>query len=516
MRDILQRILAFFSNMSKKTRNILIAAVAVAIIAIVAISVFFSNTGYEVAFSGIADTNEMREMLVELGNLNIPTRSTGDSISVPKGQKYEAVLALAQKGYPKTGSMYDIYEKAAGMGTTDADRAQYANMQLQMNLARTLEAMEKIEQATVYVTPSNEGNYVLNKDKRDATASVILRLPEGETLNAAEVKAVSEVVAKAVEGLSPEEVAITDTKMNAYTLEENATAAIGDQMQTQTAVQSNFEARILRLLEPVFGKGGVTVAVNAELDFDNTTIESVVFASPNDDGEGIVVSSLKLYEIVRGGTDGEVVGFDPNGAAPSYEEVAGDPDAYYAKISEELNREVNETRTLIEKAKGGVKKLSVSVMIDSTKNANSLAYTDQVKELVAQALGIENMDLVSVHPMPFKEAVDTMSEAYEQQQVELAKARQASLLRQLIWAGLGLIIAILVFLIVMRLIRGKRQEQLVTPEGVDVFIDEDGIVEPDEPFITEVTDPTLSQLEEYVDSSPESVAQLLRNWLSNE
>ncbi len=524
IKDSFNRLAEYFKAMEKGRRTRLIVLVAVGLALIVAASVYLSQTTYAVLYSGMRP-EDAGEVMTRLNEMGVEAKAQGSgTIMVEKSVADNVRMQLAGDGYPKSGYNYDVSQMGGGLGTTDMEKNMYRQYQLQEWLRNAIIQLEKVDDAFVLINNEEQGAFVLPKDEKPATASVVLTLKEGQTLNEKEVAAIYALITKAVAGLSDTEVRIIDTKMNLYELKTDdigSTELIDTQLRLQTDMQKTLQEQVYTLLSQVFGKEGVIVEVHVELDFDKVSTQDIVFAPPVEgQTEGLIVSMKELAELVRNGTEGDVAGFDPNGVLSQYQEIQQDDNTLYSQLSREANYEINEKRTQIERAKGSIRDLSVAVILDSVQfGDNEEDYLKKVKSIVAGAVGV-NEARVRAEMLPFKpvEAGASEIENTMQLQQQMQQSMQkAQYIRLAILLGTGIIIMIILLLVVRTLRKPRAQEMGEDSEGIDLLADEDIVPSPEEALaILEKEDTNLASLENYIESSPESVAQLLRNWLSDE
>ena len=526
IKNLFSKILSFFKNMQKNQRTKLIVLVSIVIIVIVFMTSFLNQKAYSVLYSGM-DAEDAGEVFNMLSEMNVDAKPQGDdTILIADDQIDNVRMQLAAQGYPNSGINYDIFQNAAGLGVTDMDKQVYYQFQLQENLRQTIRKLDKVEDAVVIINLEKESSFVLSEDEKPATAAVMLMLKNNAKLNLEEVRAIAELVSKSVSGLQLDDVRIIDSKMNLYSIhDEDESANLGSQIELQQSVQSRLQEQVVNLLTPVFGGSNVLAEVFVSLDFDDVVTESVVFTPPVDGNEGIVVSMKELREVIKNDDTGTAAGIDSNGGASSYLASSDeDEDAVYYQTSREANYEINETKTLIENAKGQIEDLSVSVIINSAENWDD--YTDSVKNLIANAVGV-SMDSITVEMLPFKDmeqATEPMDSFVIQQQM-LDTAQNASTLRLVITLAAALIVMIIIFSI-FRMFKPKRSHAAAGvgewDEGVDVLADEEIIpgAMDEEAINNEIDfdkkDNRIAVLEDYIDKNPESVANLLRNWLNED
>lgn len=521
LRDSWNKLLEYFKNMEQKKRLRFFILVALAIVIIVTASVLLTRKTYAVLYSGM-NPEDAGEVLGQLNALGIDAKSQGtDTILVDANKANEARMQLAMDGYPKSGFGFDIFAEGEGLGSTDFSQRTYYYYQLQENIRQTINQIEKVEDSTVIITPASESAYVFAQDRQPAKATVLLRLYAGAEISSSEARAIYHIVSSAVSGLEISAVSITDTNATLYEYkeddEEDGFVLIGAQLALQQEVQARLKAQIENILNPIFGKTGFAAVVNVELNFDTTAQQSVVFESPVEGSDrGLAVYMKELAEMVKGGTDGGVVGFDANGNASQYPEVAIDPDAVYTQISREANYEINETRTQIEKQKGSIQDLSVSVVIDSV--AYDEQYLEPVRNLVKNAINAPDSH-ISVEMVPLKEVVETDEYAEIREREEEIRQAEASakLWRTIIIAAAVLIAVGIIAFILYRMFVKKPNADYIDEDGFDIMLGDDEPMSVEDGIaLLERDDSNLTLLENYIEKSPEQVAQLLRNWLSDE
>jgi flagellar M-ring protein FliF len=508
----------------EKSKIIRLAVLAVLMIAIIVAAVVFLNQKtYAVLYSGMeaADAGEVLTMLSEMG---VDAKTKGDDTILVADDEVDKVrLELAAKGYPSSGVNYDIYSSASGLGTTDSEKEKYYQFQLQANLENTIEQMDQVEDATVYIDLGEDSSFVLSDNEKPATASVMLTLRNGETLNSQQVRAITELVSKSVSGLDADNIRIVDSQMTLYTSGEEGEVQTADsQLALQNSVQEQLREQIINLLSPVFGEDNVLAQVSVTLNFDSTKKESVEYSLPADSPDGIVVSMQELVEAITNDADGEVAGIDANGSASEYLESLDESDnAVYYNISREVNYEVNQTTTQIEKAQGQIEDLSVSVILNS---ASIDDYVDEVKNLVSTAIG-STQDHITVERLPFEaaaaaeeEKAATQAEAQEFEQQIARSAQSAQTLRYVIIAVAAIVALIFLFSII-KLLRPQKMEA-AGAGGIDIMVDDQTESRKADAEARDIEikekDSNLEVLEEYIGKNPESVANLLRNWLNEE
>ncbi len=507
----------------KRTRLIVLVTLIFAIIIIV--SVVLNQKTYTVLYSGMqrADTAQVLNMLAEMG---VDAKADGDDTVLVTGTEVETLrLQLAAQGYPSSGLNYDIYQSASGLGVTDSEKKVWYQYQLQENLRKTITQMEKVEAAVVNIDLAESSSYVLSNKNEVSTASIMLTLKQGQKLGNTEVTAIAELVSKSVSGLDIENVRIVDSQMNLYSIgTETDLDSADSQLGLQNNVKQQLQQQVINLLAPVFGKNNVLAEVSVKLNFDRTVSESIEYKAPEGREEGLVVSMKELVEAITNNTEGGIAGIDANGNASQYLGTIGaEGDALYYNLSREINFEIDQTTTQIEKAKGQIESLSVSVILNSENTGN---YTDEVKQLVSTATGAAT-NSITVEMLPFADPDSSMTEqaasSLDIQQKMITSVQSGQTMRMVILVIGGLIVLIFIFAII-KMLMPKKEEFATETEGFEFIADEEIIPDPESQdsdiksreINFEGEDDNLSVLKEYVNKNPESVANMLRNWLNDD
>ncbi len=340
----------------------------------------------------------------------------------------------------------------------------------------------------------------------------MLKLKPGKTIKSDEVRAIAELVSKSISGLSIDNVRIVDTNMNLYRIQDDTEQPnVGSQYELAQSVRDQLQSQVLNLLTPVFGEGRILAQVNVVLDFDKKVTESVKFEPPVEgSNEGLAVSVRELVEQIYG-DDGGTVGVDPNTGAPTYPDLTNQDSIYYKK-TKEANLELNETRTRKEQAQGKIEKLSVSVILDSAKVNGD--YSENIKNLISTAVGVDN-EYITVDMLPFNAGDDSDAEDVFNKQKSLLDSMHAAEITKLIILSAAAVAVLLLLVIMVKTLKSRPAVQTAGAR-VDLMADEVIDTEEMKEIPINQEDTNLSQLEKYIDASPQSVAQLLRNWLTDE
>src|SRR6478672_8728874 len=182
-----------------------------------------------------------------------------------------ALLAVAGAGLSSnTGDGFESMEGDQGFGTSQfVENARYQHA-LETELARTIANLRPVREARVHLALPKPSAFTRQKD--EASASVVLQLQSGATLEQGQVDAIVHLVASSIPDLTPERVTVVDQYGRMLSNPDpDSDAAIGaaqfDQQRRQEALVVQ---RIEQLLEPVTGPGRVSAQVSVDMDFNQT------------------------------------------------------------------------------------------------------------------------------------------------------------------------------------------------------------------------------------------------------
>lgn len=395
---------------------------ALGITAVVAAALFalvFRVGGEEKAllFSDV-EMAEAGQISQKLDAAKIPyeLRGDGTAIYVPRSKVMSARLMLSEEGLPSRGNIgYEIFDKQDALGATQFQQNINRLRALEGELARTIASIQGVDKARVHlVLPERQ---LFTQDKQSPSASIVLTVKGGQ-LTQGQVRAVRNLVASAVPGLSVNRVTIADASGRLLAAaEEDGGAAAADAMdERKAAVEDRLRKEVQEIVESVVGPGAARVQVAADIDFNRVTSTSQTY-----DPEGRVVRETnsteeKTSSAGDGGGSSTSSRNLPDGAGTS---AAGGGDST-ERAEENVKYEISST-TKTEIVEGGrVKRLSVAVAVDGTTAAGadgkpgewaarSPEDLTRITALVKSAVGFDEArgDKVEVVNMKFAQSAAT-------------------------------------------------------------------------------------------------------------
>ncbi|PKR89876.1 flagellar M-ring protein FliF [Pleomorphomonas diazotrophica] len=349
----------------------------------------------------IDDSAAIAQQLTSAGTA-FTLRDNGTTILVDETKLDQTRMALAQQGLPAGDSVgYEIFDKTDALGTTSFVQSVNALRALEGELSRTIRTIRQVDQARVHlVLPEKQ---LFKKDEQKPTASIVLKTRG--TLDPGQIRAIQHLAASAVPGLDPSRISVIDETGRLLAQgngDENSASFLASNADERTsAYQNQVEGRVRDIVESVVGAGRARVRVAAELDFNRIQETQDTY-----DPDGQVVRSTQTREEKSLSQDNQ--GNPPVTAGNQIPNANQGQNAQglaqtsdNAQTTEEtVNYEISKvTRTQVTEV-GGVKRLSVAVLVDGryAPDANGvMVYTprpqpelDQITALVRTAMGFDD------------------------------------------------------------------------------------------------------------------------------
>jgi flagellar M-ring protein FliF len=391
-----------------------------------------SQPEYGVLFSDLR-ASDAQAVVEKLKAANVPYRlsSGGATVSVPAERVTELRLQMASAGVLTAGRVgFDLFDKTSFGATDFAQRVNYQRA-LEGELARTLEGIDEIESARVHITPPRES--VFAEKDQPAKASVVLHVRQGRQVSRERTESIVNLLASAVEGLTPESVAVMDARGRLLTAmgrdQVGGAGAFNNQLEARQKLEMETAARIVSLLEPVVGAGRVRADVSADVDFSHVEQTDEKY-----NPQSAVIRSQQTSQETRNSTVNAIGGLvgarandpalkatptpAPSGAqaapgataspTPQTPPLVGDQ-----RTTSTTNWEIDKTVRRTVGGGGVLKRLSAAVVVDQklVNGAPTARGADELKKLqdtVAAAIGIDTArgDQLVVQSLAFEQTAE--------------------------------------------------------------------------------------------------------------
>ena len=431
-KEFFEQISRVFLNLTKKQKIVVVSSVAIVIAFIVFLALFMrggSNPqnefgGYGVLFRNL-DPTISSQVITQLESDGVRYKLADEgTILVPTEDVYRERIAVAsitslQSGGGKVG--FELFDNKEFGATEDEQRVKFQRA-IQGELGKTIESLEPIERAVVYIAFPKES--VFTERQTMPTASVVVKLKANSTLSTAQIDGIKRIVAGSVANLTTQNVKIVTQdgvaigEDSVALQNEQEAAKIKAQVRYKHDFESRYENKIIDMIASFTGsKEKVSAKVSIEFDFSQTDREQEIF-DPNN-----VIRSEQNIEEHKIGRDKPEIGGVP-GAVSNIGPVQGieenKPSEQYDKTVANTNYEVSKQIIKTKPEFATIRRVTAAVVVDGRYDyvrdadgnpTNKVAYIpleqtemDAITNLVKQAVGYDPKrgDEVTVSNIEFR------------------------------------------------------------------------------------------------------------------
>jgi len=537
----------------------------------IAIVLWSQVPSYGRLFSEIGE-NDVSEVIAALNTqgVNYKVESGSGAIMVPTDQVNEVKLKLAGLGLPKSNSLgYELLDKDPGFGSSKSVEMVRFQRALEGEIAQTIMSIQNVKTARVLLAIPAQSVFV--RDRKKPSASVIVGLYQGRTLDKGQIESIIHLVASSVPQLEAEQVTVVDQKGRLLNSNDSSSTSYltSKQFEYKKNVEEHLMERIGNILSPLVGDG-MRVQVSADVDFTETDKTQEMFNPQSSVLRSEQTSEEKNASAAIQGVPGALsnqptpagAAPDPSATAntantantPSTSNTASTGDTGSSSKNATRNFELDKTITRTRLATGVLRRLSVAVVVDDQHTIQEdgkvipKPYTpediNRFSDLVKQAVGFDSTrgDQVTVNNVAFKipDALEALP--------EVPMWKQGWFFDVIKQVGAGLAVILLIFFVlrpVMRSLAGstivekevqslKEQQAMIAsgghvnghdplslPEATPVPglarqgsealpIHMDDLLLIDVPHSYEAR---LEYLQRVVDNDPKLVAQVIKRWV---
>lgn len=534
---IVTRVKATFSDFTRGQKAVTIVAVLVAVVGGVFFFMWSGKPTMTPLFTTAVSTEDASAISTQLTEAGVEYElgSGGTTFEVPQDQVDQIRLDLAGQGLPsKTDDTqgYGLVENAP-MTASDEQQAVLIQRATEGELASAIKQIDTVAEATVHLALPKDDVFV--RDQANPTASVLVTPKPNETLAATQVESIVHLVSASVPKLAPGNVTVADSSGRLLSAQGTLGAGMGEaRLAQQQAVSGAIQTKIQAMLDKAVGAGNSTVTVDAQMNYDDSTVVSNEYIQPQAGAPPLVSDNSNETLAGTGQTPvGGVLGPDN---IPVPQADAGNTQQNWEKTTTNEQQPYGTRQTTTEAATGALSNVSVAVLMD--QRTTGAVNQQQIEDLVATAAGIDPArgDQVTVSKIPFDQSAaqasaEAAEAAAEQQRVDdmwtLAK-------------NIGLALLLLLALIIGFASTRTRKREI---EIEDTTFDEPGLPQlPSSGRAAELDSaPAAYELDGYdlpvveatpvdpqslaratareeitglVDDDPDEVARLLRGWMA--
>jgi len=506
---------------------LLFVGVAAAVAVGVAMALWSQGENYTPLYSGLGD-RDLGEITAQLDSAKVPYKldSGNGSLLVPADRKYQVRMQLASSGLPHgTGLGVEEMSGHASFGQTPfMENALYVRA-VENELARTIGAMQPVEMARVHLALPPQSAFV--RQKREPSASVMLKLFAGRRLDDAQVQAVVHLVASSVPDLTPSRVTVVDQSAGLLTTTNDDTTSglTTSQFEYRRQLEEGYAQRITNLVGSIVGAERVRASVTADVDF--TQVEQT--RESFDPNVQMVRSEQTSEDTRRGDGVQGVPGALSNQPAqvarpPAAAQTAATPETPVSSTKSQVrNFELDKTVSHTRQAVGAVRRLSIGVLVDNKPPAQARGASTPLTEqevasltaLVKQAVGFDEMrgDTISVVNSAFQQtppvAAPPATPMWQNPQIW-------SIARQVLGALLVLALAYFVLRPMMQMLT-RPQPIAPAPMGTEYAAQLQPMLVGGRPMALPMGyDDRMAAARSVAGQDPRQVAQVVRSWVGED
>ena len=252
---------------------------------------------YKVLFSNVSD-RDGGAIVAALQQMNVPYKFAegGGAILVPDSQVHGTRLKLAAQGLPKGGLVgFELMENQK-FGTSQFVEQVNFHRALEGELARSIQSLSVVSSARVHLAVPKQSVFL--REQQKPSASVLVNLYPGRTLDPQQVSAVAHLVSSSVANLPLKNVTVVDQHGNLLSRTDESNTNNGldpSQLKYVQALEQSYIARIEAILSPIVGKENVRAQVAADIDFAQSEHTSEIY-KPNQNLGDSTVRSQQMSE----------------------------------------------------------------------------------------------------------------------------------------------------------------------------------------------------------------------------
>jgi flagellar M-ring protein FliF len=354
----------------------------------VAVVLWSQQPGYTLLYANLSskDAGEVIDALQKSGIVFKVDEATG-AVMVESSKLQTARMQLARDGLPEGNAMgFEMLQKEQGFGTSQFIETARFQRALEGELSRTIATLRNVESARIHLAIPKRSVFL--RDRSDPTASVMVDLYSGRTLDDEQIAAIVHLVSSSVPHLTPENVTVVNQRGDLLS-SSNSTDGLApnsSQFSYNRKLELMYSDRIRQLLEPIIGTGRVRATVNADLDFTVTERTQEFF---NPDLPSLRSEQISEDQTTAGnaasGIPGALSNQPPQDAVVQQPGAGGGPlDSAPATAPVNSskrsvrNYELDKTISHTKLATGTIRRLSIAVLVDNRQEL------DENDELVSK------------------------------------------------------------------------------------------------------------------------------------
>ncbi len=411
--------------------------IAVLIAIFVAMALWGRDGDYRVLYANLSD-KDGGAILAQLQQMQVPYKHAdgGAAILVPADKVHDVRLKLASAGLPKGSVVGFELMETQKFGTTQFQERLNFQRGLEGELTRSIQAISSVQSARVHLALPNQNGFF--REQQKASASVVLTLYPGRTLDRGQLAGIVHLVSSSVPEMSTKAVSVVDQSGTLLAgQQDSSTDQAGldaQQLQYVRQIESSYTQRVRDILEPVLGSDNLRAQVTADVDFSQVEQTAEEFKPNQGPNAASTVRSQQTSEssgqgsATPSGVPGAASNQPPvpatapiNGASAPLQAAGMQGAGGNNRRDAVTNYEVDRTVRVVRSSTGNIRRLTAAVVVNHRTVTDAKGKTsteplpqeelDKLTSLVRESIGADDKrgDSIKVVSAPFqvpKEEVD--------------------------------------------------------------------------------------------------------------
>ncbi len=411
--------------------------IAVLIAIFVAMALWGREGDYRVLYANLSD-KDGGAILAQLQQMQVPYKHAdgGAAILVPADKVHDVRLKLASAGLPKGSVVGFELMETQKFGTTQFQERLNFQRGLEGELTRSIQAISSVQSARVHLALPNQNGFF--REQQKASASVVLTLYPGRTLDRGQLAGIVHLVSSSVPEMSTKAVSVVDQSGTLLAgQQDSGTDQAGldaQQLQYVRQIESSYTQRVRDILEPVLGSDNLRAQVTADVDFSQVEQTAEEFKPNQGPNAASTVRSQQTSEssgqgsATPSGVPGAASNQPPvpatapiNGASAPLQAAGMQGAGGNNRRDNVTNYEVDRTVRVVRSSTGNIRRLTAAVVVNHRTVTDAKGKTsteplpqeelDKLTSLVRESIGADDKrgDSIKVVSAPFqvpKEEVD--------------------------------------------------------------------------------------------------------------
>ncbi|MCG8016416.1 MAG: flagellar M-ring protein FliF [Candidatus Thiodiazotropha sp. 'RUGA'] len=235
----------------------------------VAVVLWTQKPSYAPLFGNLPnkDAMEISQALQQAG-IEYEIDQANGIVMVPSSSLQEARMKLAGQGLPRSGSTgFELMQEDTGFSTSKLVETARYQRAIEGELARSIMTMANVDSARVHLATPKQSVFI--RKRKFPSASVVVKLYPGRSLEKGHVEAITHLVASSVPELDVSNVTVVDQKGRLLSTKKDSREMqlTSRQFEYTRELEGHYKQRIEDILEPVVGRENLRAEVTADVDF---------------------------------------------------------------------------------------------------------------------------------------------------------------------------------------------------------------------------------------------------------